>query len=40
MFDTVEEFKSAFAAEGAGLLADVPNYTNVEPIITISEIFL
>ncbi len=40
MFDTVEEFKNAFDAEGAGLLADVPNYTNVEPVITISEVYL
>ena len=36
-FETVEQFQSAFAAVGAELIADVPNYTNIEPVIQISD---
>ena len=37
IFETLEEFQSAFAKVGEELIADVPNYTNIEPIIQISE---
>ena len=37
IFETVEAFQAAFAKEGGGLLADIPNYTDVEPVIQISN---
>ena len=36
-FDTVEEVHQAFMAEGHDLMGDIPNYTNVKPLIQISE---
>lgn len=37
-FDKVEDFTSVFAANAETIAADFPNYTNVEPIIQISEV--
>jgi len=37
-FNTMEEFQKAFEAHGQELLNDVPNFTNVQPVIQISEI--
>jgi len=37
IFETLEEFQSAFAKAGDELVADVPNYTDIKPIIQISE---
>lgn len=37
IFQTVEEFQSAFAKVGDELVADVPNYTNIDPVIQISQ---
>ena len=37
-FNTMEEFQKAFEAHGQELLDDVPNFTNVQPVIQISEI--
>ena len=37
-FETVEAFQAAFAQHGAELVADIPNYTNVQPVIQISEV--
>ena len=37
-FDSVETFQEAFGKEGEGILADVPNYTDLKPIVQISEI--
>ena len=39
-FDTVESFLNAFEPNAGAIVADVPNYTNVEPIIQISEVKL
>ena len=36
-FDTLEAFQAGFDQVGAELVADVPNYTNIEPVIQISE---
>ena len=36
-FDSVEDFESAFAEAGQALIDDIPNYTDVSPIIQISE---
>jgi uncharacterized protein (TIGR02118 family) len=40
MCDSVETFQSAFAPHASEIMADVPNYTNVQPTIQISEVKL
>lgn len=40
LFDSVESFESGFNPHAKEILADVPNYTNTEPVIQISEISL
>jgi len=37
MFDSEAAFRKAFGAHQAEILADVPNYTNTQPVIQISE---
>lgn len=37
-FDSVEAFHDAFAPHAETILGDIPNYTNIEPIVQISEI--
>jgi uncharacterized protein (TIGR02118 family) len=37
-FNSVEEFQKAFGAHGAELMGDIPNFTNIEPQVQISEI--
>ena len=39
-FDSVEAFQKAFTPHAKEIMADVPNYTNVQPIIQISEVTL
>jgi uncharacterized protein (TIGR02118 family) len=39
-FDSVEVFQAAFVPHGQALMNDIPNYTNVQPIIQISEVKL
>lgn len=36
-FETLEAFQAGFAKVGAELVADIPNYTNIEPVIQISD---
>ncbi len=38
LFDSRESFDAAMAAKGAELMADAPNYTDVSPILQISEL--
>ena len=40
MFDSVEAFQQAWAPHAAAIVGDVPNYTNVEPTIQVSEVKL
>ncbi len=40
LFDSVEAFQSGFNPHAAEILADIPNYTNTQPVIQISEIKL
>ncbi len=40
LFDSVEAFQSGFNPHAAEILADIPNYTNTQPVIQISEITL
>jgi uncharacterized protein (TIGR02118 family) len=36
--DSVAAFQTVMAQHGAEILADIPNYTNIEPIIQFDEI--
>jgi uncharacterized protein (TIGR02118 family) len=36
--NTIEEFQAVFAKHGAAILADIPNYTNIEPFVQFDEI--
>lgn len=38
LYETVEDFQAVFALHGQALLADIPNFTNVQPVIQISSI--
>ena len=40
LFDTVEAFQAAFAPHAAAIMADIPNYTPIRPVIQISEVKL
>jgi uncharacterized protein (TIGR02118 family) len=40
LFDTLEAFQTAFGPHAQAIMADIPNYTNLQPIIQISEIKL
>ena len=37
-FDTIEDFEKAFRPNEAEIMSDMPNYTNCEPIIQVSEV--
>ena len=37
-FDSVEAFQSAFAPHAKAIMEDVPNYTNIQPRMQISEV--
>jgi len=39
-FDSVAAFQEAFTPHAAEILGDIPNYTNIKPIIQIAEIKL
>jgi uncharacterized protein (TIGR02118 family) len=36
--DSIADFSAMFTKHGAEILADVPNYTNIEPIVQFDEI--
>ena len=38
LFDSLEAFQSSFAPHLDKILADIPNYTDIEPIMQISEV--
>ncbi|OUR63085.1 ethyl tert-butyl ether degradation protein EthD [Colwellia sp. 39_35_sub15_T18] len=40
IFDSVNSFQDAFGAHAEKIMADIPNYTNTQPQIQISEIKL
>lgn len=40
LFDSVEAFQSGFGPHANEILSDIPNYTNTQPVIQISEITL
>ena len=40
LFDSVEAFQQAFGAHAPAIMADIPNYTDLQPIIWLSEVKL
>ncbi|HEU4691434.1 MAG TPA: EthD family reductase [Vicinamibacterales bacterium] len=39
-FESLDAFQAAFAQHSAPILADIPNYTNSQPTIQVSEVKL
>jgi uncharacterized protein (TIGR02118 family) len=39
-FDSIETFQAAFAQHSAPIIADIPNYTNSQPTIQVSQVKL
>lgn len=37
-FDSVDAFQAAFAPHAQAIMADIPNYTNIQPIFQISDV--
>ena len=37
-FNSIAEFQSAFGPHAQAIMADIPNYTNSQPVIQISEV--
>ena len=37
-FDSVEDFQNSFGPHNDQIMGDLPNYTNIEPILLISEV--
>ena len=40
MFDSVASFQSAFGPHASAIMADIPNYTPIQPVLQISEVKL
>lgn len=40
LFDSVEAFQQAFGPHSEAIVGDIPNYTNTQPTIQISEVKL
>jgi uncharacterized protein (TIGR02118 family) len=40
LFDSLEDFQAAFAPHSTTLQEDVPNYTDIQPLIQISDVLL
>ena len=38
LFDSVESFQNSFGPQAKEIMADVPNYTDIEPIVQVSEV--
>jgi len=37
-FDSIETFQKAFDAAGGPLVEDIPNYTDTQPVVQVSEV--
>jgi uncharacterized protein (TIGR02118 family) len=37
-FDSVEAFQAAFGPHAEAIMGDIPNYTDVQPVLQISEV--
>jgi uncharacterized protein (TIGR02118 family) len=39
-FESMETFQNSFGPNAEKIMADIPNYTNIEPVIQISEVII
>ena len=39
-FSSMESFQNAFGPHAATIMGDIPNYTNIKPIIQVSEVMM
>lgn len=39
-FNTMESFQESFGPNAGKIMADLPNFTNIEPIVQISEVMI
>jgi uncharacterized protein (TIGR02118 family) len=39
-FDSVEAFQKSFGPHASEILGDIPNYTNIKPVVQISKVTL
>jgi len=39
-FDSIASFESNFGSHAPAIMGDVPNFTNIEPVIQISEVMI
>ena len=37
-YDSLEEFQAAFGPHAAEIMGDIPNYTEIQPLVQISEV--
>lgn len=37
-FDSVADFQAAFSPHAAAIMADIPNYTDIQPTIQVSDV--
>ena len=40
LFDSVEDFQRDFGPHAKEIMADIPNYTNAQPVIQVSQVTL
>jgi uncharacterized protein (TIGR02118 family) len=40
LFESVDTFEAAFAQHSGAIMADIPNYTNTQPTVQISQVRL
>src|SRR5580765_5799158 len=40
LFDSIEDFMAAFAPHAVRLQGDMPNYTNIKPVIQFNEVLI
>jgi uncharacterized protein (TIGR02118 family) len=38
VFDSVDAFQSAFAPHADSIMGDIPNYTDIQPLIQVNEV--
>lgn len=39
-FDSMEDFESAFGPNAGAIMGDITNFTNMEPVVQISEVMV
>ncbi|MDQ3726556.1 MAG: EthD family reductase [Actinomycetota bacterium] len=38
LFDSIESFQAAFGASAETIFADIPNYTDIQPVLQVSNV--